>query len=86
MASARAYLVILLALPSAPGCGADYSDAAADIPEACNPLGGASCLMPWPSAAYLTPADTATGVQVNFPAEAMPRNFDDIPVDPAPYD
>lgn len=48
----------------------------------CNPLSGgpgetdsqAPCMLPFPSAIYLTPdSSTPTGQRVNFPAEAMPR-------------
>jgi hypothetical protein len=69
--------------------GADDEDdgGQAAIPDECNPLGdGASCLMPWPSSAYLeADAKTATGVRVALPTAAMPSNLDSIPVDPAPW-
>ena len=81
----RLIVVAVMVLPQF-GCGDDrFADAAADIPATCNPLGGMACLMPWPSAAYLTTADTTTGVRLNLPVEAMPRNFQDIAIDPAPY-
>jgi len=53
------------------------------IPDACNPMGGVACLMPWPSSIYLTEADTATGYQVDLPLEAMPTSLDERTVDPA---
>ncbi len=81
----RLMVVALMALPQL-GCGDDISvSTAVDIPDACNPLGGLACLVPWPSAAYLTEANTPTGVRLDLPVEAMPRNFQDIPIDPAPY-
>src|SRR5512132_331078 len=64
------------------GCGGGDSG----VPDQCNPLGGAACVMPWPWSGYLEPADTATGYQVALPIEAMPRNIDDKPVDPAMWD
>lgn len=75
-------------LTAVAGCGANDPDpkvVISDIPDECNPLGGVSCLLPWPSAAYLTEADTATGVRVDLPAAAMPVNFDGSALDPAPY-
>jgi len=57
-----------------------------DIPDACNPLGGTTCLMPWPSAAYqVADASTASGYRLDIPIEAMPVNVDDIAIDPAPW-
>jgi hypothetical protein len=62
-------------------CGGD--DAGAPIPDACNPLGSESCMMPWPSSAYLIEdAATTTGFRLAIPAEAMPINIDRIRVDP----
>lgn len=57
------------------------------IPAACNPLGaGVQCMMPWPSAAYLSDdATTATGVRVDIPAAAMPVNKHDVAIDPAAW-
>ncbi|ACY17391.1 alpha/beta hydrolase family protein [Haliangium ochraceum] len=79
------------------GCGDDAApapdggapmpdaDAAPDIAPACHPLGFQACLMPWPSAAYLSAADTATGVRVDLPAEAMPTSSAGVRADPAPF-
>ena len=79
-------LVWFLAALLPAGCGDDLPpDVAGDIPARCNPLGGIACLMPWPSAVYLTPDDTATGVRVNLPVEAMPRNTLGVVVDPSPF-
>lgn len=55
------------------------------IAEHCNPLGGTTCLMPWPSAAYMTEADTVTGYRLDLPAQAMPVNLDGLAIDPGPY-
>ena len=79
-------LAILLGVAILSGCGEDSAGTITlDVPDACNPLGSVSCLMPWPSSAYLAPADTATGVRLDLPAEVMPVNFDGIAIDPAPY-
>ena len=73
-------LLCAVGLASLVACGGSESSS---IPDSCNPLGGTTCLMPWPSSAYLVPsADTATGYQVALPVEAMPVNIDDRPVDP----
>ena len=68
---------LLTGVLAAPGCGGDESPADAPdavpgfaIADACNPLGSDACLMPWPSAAYLRDAETATGVAVDLPREA----------------
>jgi hypothetical protein len=63
-------------------CGGNDSTG---IPDACNPLGGQGCLMPWPSMAYVkTDASSATGYRVDIPIEAMPANLDKLSVDPGP--
>ncbi len=74
----RALFLLVLA-----ACGGD--DTAA-IPDACNPLGGQGCMLPWPSMAYVT-ADpgTATGFRLDLPREAMPVNLDGIPIEPAVF-
>jgi len=69
-------LTLTLVLTAA--CGGDGGSA---IPSPCNPLGGASCMMPWPSSAYLVEdGATATGFRVDIPAAAMPVNGNDIAV------
>lgn len=76
----------LAAMLTASACGSDADPAlVSDIPDACNPLGGVSCMTPWPSSAYLVEADTSTGYQVDIPAAAMPTNVLDVAMDPAPY-
>ncbi|HEU4732946.1 MAG TPA: hypothetical protein VFT22_33860 [Kofleriaceae bacterium] len=64
-------------------CGDNASAPA--IPDACNPLGGEGCLLPWPSMTYLTsdPA-TATGYRMDLPITGMPVNVDGVAIDPAP--
>jgi hypothetical protein len=60
-------------------CGSEGSD----IPDHCNPLGGQGCLLPWPSSAFLVDdATTETGRRVQLPIESMPKNIDDISIDP----
>ncbi|KAB2893172.1 MAG: hypothetical protein F9K40_17370 [Kofleriaceae bacterium] len=62
-------------------CGGD--DGGTGIADECNPLGGQTCLLPWPSSAYLVRDDaTRTGYRLDLPIEAMPQNIDSIPVDP----
>ncbi|HWO20285.1 MAG TPA: hypothetical protein VNO30_16060 [Kofleriaceae bacterium] len=55
------------------------------IPDPCNPLGGQGCLLPWPSMAYVVEDANATGFRLALPAEGMPKNLDDIPIDPASF-
>ena len=64
----------------AAACGGDTGSGIADQ---CNPLGGQSCMLPWPSMAF-TKADStsATGIRVDAPIEAMPKNGDKISIDP----
>jgi hypothetical protein len=68
-----------------PACG-DGGEPPAIPPDACNPLGGQGCLMPWPSSSYTRPEpSTATGIRLDLPIEAMPVNSSGVPVDPAPF-
>ena len=56
------------------------------IPDQCNPLGGAGCLLPWPSMAYVgSDATTATGFKLELPADGMPQNINNTPISPALY-
>lgn len=71
----RAFLLLVLA-----AC----SDDNPEMSEACNPLGGQGCLLPWPSMAYVTEdASTATGFRLDLPREGMPVNSDGIVLEPA---
>jgi hypothetical protein len=82
MGRLRFCLALALAISAACGGGGSGSD----IREECNPLGGTTCLMPWPSAAYQVPdSSTASGFRLDIPPEAMPVNVDQIAVDPAPW-
>jgi len=74
-------------LALATGCGDDGTTPPSDqIPDECSPLGGTTCLMPWPSSAYLTAdASTATGFRVDLPQAAMPVNVDGTPVAVEPF-
>lgn len=72
----RAVLVVALSLAA---CGSEGSS----IPDQCNPLGGQGCLLPWPSAAYeVDDATTVTGRRLSIPIEAMPKNLDEVAIDP----
>ena len=64
-------------------CGDDGSTDSGDtLRVECNPLGGPSCMIPWPSSVYLVEdATTETGYRVDLPAEAMPVNADGFAVD-----
>ncbi len=63
-------------------CGGSSSS----IPKECNPLGGQGCLLPWPSATYeVADSSTQTGLRVDIPIEAMPKNVNETAIDPAPW-
>src|SRR5688500_9539677 len=66
----RLRLCLALALAAAAAaCGGDGSGSG--IADECNPLGGTTCMMPWPSAAYqVADTSTATGYRLAIPAEA----------------
>ncbi|MBA3818114.1 MAG: hypothetical protein H0X17_04435 [Deltaproteobacteria bacterium] len=65
-------------------CGGGDKDLA--TPAQCNPLGGASCVLPWPSAIYeVDDATTETGRRLAIPAGALPTNIDGIPIEPDTY-
>jgi hypothetical protein len=73
----RSHLIATLVLFAA--CG----DKDLGTPDACNPLGGAACITPWPSSVYETDdATTATKRKLDIPAGALPKNFDDIELSP----
>jgi hypothetical protein len=75
----------LVAVAGAGGCGDD--NRAPPLARECNPLGGESCLLPWPSSAYLK-ADPSmpSGFRIDLPIEAMPVNSEGVSLDPAPLD
>jgi hypothetical protein len=77
----RTWLLVLV-VSALVGCGTD--DIASAIPAACNPLGGESCLLPWPSMAYAVPdKGTVSQYRLELPIEAMPVNGGGVAVDPA---
>ncbi len=65
-------------------CGGGAKDLATS--DECNPLGGARCITPWPSAIYQADdATTASGRRLAIPVGALPTNIDGIPIEPGPY-
>lgn len=63
-------------------CGGDEGS---PIATECNPLGGVSCMMPWPSATYMVEdSSSETGFRLDVPIGAMPVNTNDVIVDPGP--
>lgn len=56
------------------------------IAQDCDPLVPAHCALPWPSNLYLAPANTPTGVALQFSAGSLPRNDDGDPIDPTIFD
>ena len=66
-------------------CGGDDAPALV-TPDACNPLGGASCVTPWPSSIYeLDDPATATGRRLDFPQGALLTNIDGVPIEPTQF-
>ncbi len=54
--------------------------------SACNPLGGQSCMLPFPSDYYTVPDHgSPSGRRVDFPLEAMPANDHGIHIDPSAW-
>ncbi len=85
--------------PFAPGphvleITADYGDGtrsasvrfdavALENPDECEILNAVSCLLPYPSSRFLVPADTPTGLRLEFPAVGMPKQRNRaMPVEP----
>jgi pimeloyl-ACP methyl ester carboxylesterase len=67
-------------------CGGGGDGNTSGIPDACNPLGGQGCLLPWPSMTYTKADDSSpTGLRLDFPIEAMPTNNNAIAVDPVVF-
>jgi hypothetical protein len=48
----------------------------------CNPVDPAMCALPYPSTFHMRPADTPTGWQVAYTADALPKNLQGVPMDP----
>jgi hypothetical protein len=83
MRTTFAFFASTLALAAA-ACGG--GDAELETPPPCNPLGGASCITPWPSALYeIDDPGTRTGRRLAIPEDALPTNSDAIRVSPAPF-
>ena len=74
-------VLALVGFLSLAACSSDGADDG--IPDECNPLGGVTCLMPWPSSAFMMEANTVTGFQIDLDPDAMPVNVDGIAVDPS---
>jgi hypothetical protein len=76
----RSVLIVSVAVLAA--CG----DKDLGTPDACNPLGGAACITPWPSSVYeKDDSSTETKVRLDIPKGALPKNFDDIELSPDIY-
>ena len=57
-----------------------------DTPDECNPLGGARCMTPWPSAIYeKDDATSPTGRRIDFQPGTLPTNIDGIAIEPTTY-
>lgn len=65
-------------------CGGDDGGNTDGIEDACNPLGGTTCLLPWPSSAFLAVDEVSmTGYRLDLDVAGMPVNIDGLPVEPA---
>lgn len=62
-------------------------DAYASAAHPCDPLEPSSyCLLPFPDDYFTTPdPHSATGLSVNFPVAAMPKNSSGVPIDPSAW-
>jgi len=73
----------ILGIALALGCGDNGTHGPDTAPE-CNPLGGDRCVLPFPTSLYLADdASTATGVRLDIPEGALPKNEDGAAIDPA---
>jgi hypothetical protein len=82
--TAAARIIVGIALMG--GCGSDDTGSEPTQPAYCNPLSGEHCLLPWPSSFFLaTDSATATGYRVAYPTAALPKNFNEVSVDPTRY-
>lgn len=76
----------LLAVAALAAVACSDDSPTSDIPAECNPLGGTTCMLPWPSSAYeVADPASSSGVRLSLPAEALPVNENGIAIDPAPY-
>lgn len=77
-------LILLAPALALSACGGGGTEL--DTPAPCNPLGGTSCVLPWPSAIYETEdAASRTGRRLAIPEGALPANIDGIRIDPGMY-
>src|SRR5215831_15568807 len=61
-------------------------DVALPMKGNCNPLGTNHCMAPWPSSVFeVDDETTATGRRLAIPVGTLPKNFDDITVDPTAW-
>ena len=66
-------------------CGGDDGPRI-DVPAECNPLGGAGCVTPWPSSAYLRDdPGSPTGVRLDLAPGSLPVSADGVELDVAPF-
>jgi len=63
-------------------CGSPNPPPIVPVKSTCDPLDPKVCMQPWPSNFYTKEASTATGVQLDIPAAAMPKNTEETPIDP----
>jgi len=54
--------------------------------EGCDPLDATACLLPFPNDGFTEAAETPTGRRVRLPADGMPTNATDVPIDSADMD
>ncbi len=69
------------------GCGSDSETKEEGLLslQECNPLGGNSCITPWPTNLYAkTDSSTVSGMRLDIPEGALPTSLDAIAIDPAP--
>ena len=64
---------------------ADPVDQLDPLNPSCDQLDPGFCLFPFPSDHWTTPADTVTGLRVDLPITAMPRNVYGKPIDPTEW-
>ena len=51
------------------------------VKPTCNPLDTKVCMQPWPNNFYTKSSDTNTGLQLDVPLDAMPKNTANAPID-----